>query len=218
MSFLAHPAYSFAVVVAPSRRCSSSSRLACHRGRRHPCQPRASSAVDRFVDRFAARLAARPLSPSCLSCGGAACGAGSVLSSRAWPLLVVPSSWPRSAHVGRLGSLIRLLACRLDPCGGRWHGGSWLVCLRPLWLVRLAFAGEALRRVCRSHGLSRRLPRCPYVLAWRRRAAGVGVSCLRLALPRYAYRPASHVERRGDIFFLPLRAANQRGMRACIRS
>ena len=82
--------------------------------------------------------------------------------------------WCRSlTSFGSRGAarLIRLLAFRLGillvgRC--RWHGGSWLLFLRPPWLVRLASAGEVIRRVCRSCGSSRRLPHCPRVLAWRR--------------------------------------------------
>lgn len=60
----------------------------------------------------------------------------------------------------------------------------------------------------------------PHVLAWRC-AAVVGVSCLRLAFPRYEYRPVPLVVGAGRYFF-PCRlfrfAANQRGMRAYNRS
>lgn len=125
-----------------------------------------------------------------------------------------------SVAVARRRPILLALGCRRRSCSPRrssrrscrcsssrpvllvvWRGGlAWLLFLRPPWLVRFASAGEVIRRACRSCGSSRRLPRCPHVLAWRR-AACVGVSCLRLAFSRYAFRPVLRVERRGDFFF-----------------
>lgn len=180
------------IVVGCCRRGSVSSSVVVARRRfallalgwrRHSCSPRGASAVDRLVDRFTARL----LSPSCLSCGGAAGGAGS-LSSRcvircSGAVLLAPfgsrgggSSYPSAC-----------LPPRYPAVGERWHGGALLLCLRPPWLVRLAFAwwgspsGLPLLRCLLRCGLSfASLP--PHVLAWRC-AAVVGVSCLRLAFP-----------------------------------
>lgn len=92
--------------------------------------------VDRLVDRFAARL----LALSYLSCGGGGGRCGFSLVPLCDPLLGVPSSWSRSAPVGRFDSLIRLLVCRLNPCGGA---------LPLAWLVVAAFPPSPVSRaVC----------------------------------------------------------------------
>lgn len=103
---------------------------------------------------------------------------------------------PRSAPVGA-ARLIRLLVCRLGPCGAVGMAGRGCLSLRPrgscvlplrvmlpVWpaalTVRLA--------VCLAAP-------CAYL------AAGGGrlVPALRF-LPRYAFRPVSRVGRRGDFF------------------
>lgn len=112
------------VVVSPHPACprvSSSSVLA-----------RGASAVDHLIDRLVDRFAARLLALSCLSCGVAAGGAGS-LSSRC----VIRCLGCRSLGSVRLPWVAVRLVCLLIPvsvsCGRRcrWHVWSWLLCPAP---------------------------------------------------------------------------------------
>ena len=181
------------IVVGCCRRGSVSSSVVVARRRfallalgwrRHSCSPRGASAVDRLVDRFTARL----LSPSCLSCGGAAGGAGS-LSSRC----VIRCSGCRSLGSVRLPWWRLVLSvCLLTAsvsCGGgalAWRGVAALPpspVARAACLCVVGFSvGSASLAVSLAVRLIVRLVAPPHVLAWRC-AAVVGVSCLRLAFP-----------------------------------
>lgn len=142
------------------------------------------------------------------------------------PRLACRAAGRRAGRVLSPSRAARCLGCRpLGSARSRGGGSSYpSACLPPRYpagvALPLAWRGVAAfppSHVARAMPLASLLA-CPVSIS---AGAGGGVSCLRLAFPRYAFRPASLVERRGAIFF-PCRlfrfSANQRGMRACSRS